>query len=50
MAVADRLCAGYGERPMARADTTRLNREANGLLDAKSPKLDRIREVTIRAR
>ena len=50
MAVADRLYAGYGERPMARANTTRLYREANKFLDAKYPKLDRIRTVTIRAR
>jgi peptidyl-prolyl cis-trans isomerase A (cyclophilin A) len=50
MAVADRLYAGYGERPMAKANTTRLYGEANKFLDAKYPKLDRIRKVTVRAR
>ncbi|MGZ8455156.1 MAG: peptidylprolyl isomerase [Gemmatirosa sp.] len=50
MAVADRLHGGYGERPMARANTTRVYREANAFLDAKYPKLDRIRKVTIRTR
>jgi hypothetical protein len=49
MAVADRLYAGYGERPTAKANTTRLYGEANVFLDAKYPKLDRIRKVTIRA-
>jgi cyclophilin family peptidyl-prolyl cis-trans isomerase len=49
MAVADRLYAGYGERPMAPANTKRLYGEANTFLDAKYPKLDRIRKVTIRA-
>ncbi len=48
MAVADRLYAGYGERPMAAATTARLYREANAFLDAKYPKLDRIRRVTVR--
>jgi len=50
MAVADRLYAGYGERPMAAANTARLYGEANAFLDAKYPKLDRIRKVTVRAR
>ena len=50
MAVADRLYAGYGERPMAKANTTRLYRESNAFLDAKYPKLDRIRQVTLRTR
>jgi peptidyl-prolyl cis-trans isomerase A (cyclophilin A) len=49
MAVADRLYAGYGERPMATANTTRLYGESNAFLDATYPKLDRIRTVTIRA-
>ena len=49
MAVADRLYAGYGERPMAAANTARLYREANAFLDARYPKLDRIRTVTVRA-
>ena len=49
MAVADRLYAGYGERPMEKANTTRLYGEANTFLDATYPKLDRIRKVTIRA-
>jgi cyclophilin family peptidyl-prolyl cis-trans isomerase len=48
MAVADRLYAGYGERPMAAANTARLYGEANAFLDAKYPKLDRIRRVTVR--
>lgn len=50
MAVADRLYAGYGERPMAKADTKRVYGESNAFLDAKYPKLDRIRKVTIRTR
>lgn len=50
MAVADRLYAGYGERPMAKANTARLYAESNGFLDAKYPKLDRIRKVTLRTR
>ncbi|GJG86239.1 hypothetical protein tb265_14200 [Gemmatimonadetes bacterium T265] len=50
MAVADRLYAGYGERPMAKANTTRLYGESNAFLDAKYPKLDRIRTVTVRTR
>ena len=50
MAAADRLYAGYGERPMAKANTTRLYGEANAFLDAKYPKLDRIRKVTVRER
>jgi cyclophilin family peptidyl-prolyl cis-trans isomerase len=50
MAVADRLFAGYGERPMAKANTTRLYKEPNAFLDAKYPKLDRIRKVTVRPR
>ena len=50
MAVADRLYAGYGERPMAQANTARLYGEANAFLDAKYPKLDRIRKVTVRTR
>ena len=50
MAVADRLYAGYGERPMAKANTKRLYGESNAFLDAKYPKLDRIRKVTIRTR
>ena len=50
MAVADRLYAGYGERPMAAANTARLYGQANAFLDAKYPKLDRIRKVTVRAR
>jgi cyclophilin family peptidyl-prolyl cis-trans isomerase len=50
MAVADRLFAGYGERPMAAANTKRVYGEANAFLDAKYPKLDRIRKVTIRPR
>ena len=50
MAVADRLYAGYGERPMAKANTKRLYGESNAFLDAKYPKLDRIRKVTVRAR
>ena len=48
MAVADRLYAGYGERPMAAANTKRLYAEANAFLDRKYPKLDRIRKVTVR--
>ena len=50
MAVADRLYSGYGERPMAKANTQRLHAESNAFLDAKYPKLDRIRKVTIRTR
>jgi peptidyl-prolyl cis-trans isomerase A (cyclophilin A) len=50
MAVADRLYAGYGERPMAKADAARLYGATNTFLDAKYPKLDRIRTVTIRTR
>jgi peptidyl-prolyl cis-trans isomerase A (cyclophilin A) len=50
MAVADRLYAGYGERPMAAANTKRVYAEGNKFLDAKYPKLDRIRKVTVRAR
>lgn len=50
MAVADRLYAGYGERPMAKANTKRVFGESNTFLDAKYPKLDRIRKITIRAR
>jgi cyclophilin family peptidyl-prolyl cis-trans isomerase len=50
MAVADRLYAGYGERPMAKANMTRVYAESNAFLDAKYPKLDRIRKVTIRTR
>ena len=50
MAAADRLYAGYGERPMAQANTARLYGEANKFLDAKYPKLDRIRKVTVRTR
>jgi cyclophilin family peptidyl-prolyl cis-trans isomerase len=50
MAVADRLYAGYGERPMAAANTARLYGQANAFLDAKYPKLDRIRKVTVRER
>jgi cyclophilin family peptidyl-prolyl cis-trans isomerase len=50
MAVADRLYAGYGERPMAAANTKRVYAEANAFLDAKYPKLDRIRRVRIRTR
>jgi peptidyl-prolyl cis-trans isomerase A (cyclophilin A) len=50
MAVADRLYAGYGERPMAKANTKRVYAESNAFLDAKYPKLDRIRKVTVRAR
>jgi hypothetical protein len=50
MAVADRLYAGYGERPMAAANTKRVYGEANAFLDAKYPKLDRIRKVTVRTR
>jgi cyclophilin family peptidyl-prolyl cis-trans isomerase len=50
MAVADRLYAGYGERPMAAANTKRLYGESNAFLDAKYPKLDRVRKVTVRAR
>ena len=50
MAVADRLYAGYGERPMAKANTNRVYDESNAFLDAKYPKLDRIRKVTIRTR
>jgi len=34
---------------MAKANTTRLYGEANKFLDAKYPKLDRIRKVTVRA-
>jgi peptidyl-prolyl cis-trans isomerase A (cyclophilin A) len=49
MAVADRLYAGYGERPMAAANTKRLYAAPNAFLDAKYPKLDRIRKVTVRA-
>ena len=48
MAVADRLYGGYGERPMAKANTKRVYAEANAFLDAKYPKLDRIRKVTVR--
>jgi cyclophilin family peptidyl-prolyl cis-trans isomerase len=50
MAVADRLYAGYGERPMAQENTKRVYAEANAFLDAKYPKLDRIRKVTVRTR
>jgi peptidyl-prolyl cis-trans isomerase A (cyclophilin A) len=50
MAVADRLYSGYGERPMAQANTARLYKEGNAFLDAKYPKLDRIRKVTVRTR
>ena len=50
MAVADRLYSGYGERPMAKANTKRVYGESNAFLDAKYPKLDRIRKVTIRTR
>ena len=50
MAVADRLYAGYGERPMAKANTRRVYGEANAFLDAKYPKLTRIRKVTVRPR
>ena len=50
MAAADRLYAGYGERPMARANTARVYAEGNAFFDARYPKLDRIRRVTIRAR
>ncbi len=50
MDVAARLYAGYGERPMAKANTKRLYDESNAFLDAKYPKLDRIRKVTVRAR
>jgi cyclophilin family peptidyl-prolyl cis-trans isomerase len=50
MAVADRLYAGYGERPMAKANTKRLYGESNAFLDARYPKLDRIRKVTVRSR
>ena len=49
MAVADRLYAGYGERPMAKANTKRVYGESNAFLDAKYPKLDRIRKVVVRA-
>ncbi|MDF1505028.1 peptidylprolyl isomerase, partial [Roseisolibacter sp. H3M3-2] len=48
MAIADRLYAGYGERPMAAANTKRVYAEANKFLDAKYPKLDRIRKVRVR--
>ena len=50
MAVADRLYAGYGERPMAKANTTRVYGESNAFLDARYPRLDRIRKVTVRTR
>jgi peptidyl-prolyl cis-trans isomerase A (cyclophilin A) len=50
MAVADRLYAGYGERPMAKANTKRVYGESNAFLDTKYPKLDRIRKVTVRTR
>ena len=50
MAVADRLHAGYGERPMAKANAKRVHDESNAFLDAKYPKLDRIRTVTVRPR
>jgi len=50
MAVADRLYAGYGERPMARANATRVYGKSNAFLDAQYPKLDRIRTVTVRTR
>ena len=50
MAVADRLYAGYGERPMAQANTKRVYAEGNAFFDAKYPKLDRIRKVTVRTR
>jgi cyclophilin family peptidyl-prolyl cis-trans isomerase len=50
MAVADRLYSGYGERPMAKANAARVYGESNAFLDAKYPKLDRIRKVTIRTR
>jgi cyclophilin family peptidyl-prolyl cis-trans isomerase len=49
MAAADRLHAGYGERPMAKANTARVYGESNAFLDAKYPKLDRIRTVTVRS-
>ncbi len=50
MSAADRLYAGYGERPMAKANATRLHGESNAFLDATYPKLDRIRKVTTRTR
>ena len=50
MAIAHRLYAGYGERPMAKANTKRVYGESNAFLDAKYPKLDRIRKVTVRTR
>ena len=50
MAVADRLYAGYGERLMSKANTKRVYGESNAFLDAKYPKLDRIRKVTVRTR
>jgi cyclophilin family peptidyl-prolyl cis-trans isomerase len=50
MAVADKLYAGYGERPMAQANTSRVYGEANKFLDARYPKLDRIKKVTVRER
>ena len=48
MAAADRLYAGYGERPAAKANAARVYSESNAFLDAKYPKLDRIRTVTVR--
>ena len=49
MAAADRLYARYGEQPMAKANTARVYGESNAFLDAKYPKLDRIRTVTVRS-
>ena len=50
MAAADRLHAGYGDRPAAKANATRLYGESNTYLDATCPRLDRIRTATIRPR
>jgi peptidyl-prolyl cis-trans isomerase A (cyclophilin A) len=50
MAVADRLYAGYGERPMAKENAPRLHGESNAFLDATYPRLDQIRKVTVRTR
>ncbi len=49
MAAADQLHAGYGERPVSKANWARVAREANAFLGARYPRLDRIRAVTVRA-
>jgi peptidyl-prolyl cis-trans isomerase A (cyclophilin A) len=51
MEVADSLFSGYGDMTMAEpplGDGARLYRESNRYMDARYPKLDRIRKVTVR--